>query len=150
MAQLFGIAAIAVLVALATSQRAFAQSDKPGPWKLGRATYYGKDGWSIHHGSCGYGYLDPAAGTGWDVAAMSDSNRDFDSKGGFCGKCKEVRCKTMWFLDGYGQKLEREYSCFDSDASVVLTITDTCPCTYPGNYYSNRRWCCGDMYHVSW
>lgn len=63
-------------------------------------------------------------------------------------KCKELRCKTMWFMDGYGQKLEREYSCFDSDASIVVTISDTCPCLYPGNYYSNRRWCCGDMYHV--
>lgn len=66
-----------------------------------------------------------------------------------CSKCKEVRCKEMWFKDGYGQKLEREFSCFDRDASVVVTITDTCPCTFPGNYYSNRRWCCGDMYHVS-
>ncbi len=29
-----------------------------------------------------------------------------------------------------------------------LQITDTCPCNYPSNAYSNRRWCCGDMYHL--
>jgi len=28
------------------------------------ATFYGKDGWTIHYGSCGYGYLDENAGTG--------------------------------------------------------------------------------------
>lgn len=40
---------------------------------LAGATYYGRDGWSIHGGSCGYGYLDERAGTGWDVAALSDA-----------------------------------------------------------------------------
>jgi hypothetical protein len=28
---------------------------------------------------------------------------------------------------------------------VIIKITDSCPCSYPGNYYSNKRWCCGDM-----
>jgi hypothetical protein len=65
-----------------------------------------------------------------------------------CRTCKEVRCKEMWFKDGYGQKLERETICYDPAASLVVTITDTCPCIYPGNYYSNKRWCCGDMYHL--
>lgn len=53
----------------------------------------------------------------------------------------------MWFKDGYGQGLDRKSVCYDPSASVVVTITDTCPCSYPGNYYSNKRWCCGDMYH---
>jgi hypothetical protein len=35
--------------------------------------------------------------------------------------------------------------CKDQDAAVVVTITDTCPCVYGNNYYSNKRWCCGDM-----
>ncbi len=30
---------------------------------------------------------------------------------------------------------------------MVVRITDTCPCTYPANAYSNKRWCCGDMDH---
>jgi hypothetical protein len=30
---------------------------------------------------------------------------------------------------------------------VVVRITDTCPCTYPANAYSNKRWCCGDQDH---
>lgn len=40
-------------------------------WRVGRATYYGEthagtdDGFSIHHGSCQFGRLDPDVGTGW-------------------------------------------------------------------------------------
>ncbi|KAF6254548.1 RlpA-like double-psi beta-barrel-protein domain-containing protein-containing protein [Scenedesmus sp. NREL 46B-D3] len=133
------------LLALWACELTGAQRSKEEPWKLGRATFYGKDGWSIHTGSCGYGYMDENAGTGWDVAAASDSNKDWKDS---CGTCKEVRCKEMWFKDGYGQKLERETICYDPAASLVVTITDTCPCIYPGNYYSNKRWCCGDMYHL--
>jgi hypothetical protein len=35
--------------------------------------------------------------------------------------------------------------CKDTESSVVVTVTDTCPCQYQNNYYSNKRWCCGDM-----
>eukprot|EP00775_Hariotina_reticulata_P005952 gene5952-6191_t len=35
-----------------------------------------------------------------------------------------------------------------SARNVVVIITDTCPCIYPDNYSSNKRWCCGDMYHL--
>lgn len=45
MPQPFSTAAIAALVVLVTFQKAYAQTAKPGAWKLGRATYYGKDGW---------------------------------------------------------------------------------------------------------
>jgi hypothetical protein len=38
--------------------------------------------------------------------------------------------------------------CKDSEASVVITVTDTCPCQYANNYYSNKRWCCGDMVSI--
>ena len=54
----------------------------------------------------------------------------------------------MGFKDGYGAWLDRSNVCFDEQASVVVMITDTCPCHYPGNAYSNKRWCCGDMYHL--
>ena len=40
------------------------------------------DAWNIHHGSCGYGYLDRGVGTGWDIAAISDVAKDFK---GSCG-----------------------------------------------------------------
>lgn len=60
-------------------------------------------------------------------------------------KCKEVRCKASGLKDGYGAWLDRAGVCFDTSASVVVMITDTCPCSYPGNAYSNKRWCCGDM-----
>jgi hypothetical protein len=56
-------------------------------------------------------------------------------------KCKEVRCKPLVFKDGYGAELDRKEVCYDPAASVVVMITDTCPCHYPGNAYSNKRWC---------
>jgi hypothetical protein len=116
-----------------------------GKWRSGRGTHYGADAWSIHRGSCGYGYLDPSVETGWDVAAMSDKAADFE---GSCGRCKEVRCTPMLFSDGYGEWLDRTNMCYDESASIVVMVTDTCPCTYPTNYSSNKRWCCGDMYHL--
>ncbi|KAI8474618.1 MAG: RlpA-like double-psi beta-barrel-protein domain-containing protein-containing protein [Monoraphidium minutum] len=114
-------------------------------WQLGRATFYGTDAWSIHTGSCGYGQLAEDVGTGWDVAALTDAVSDYK---GSCGKCKEVKCKPIGFKDGYGAWLDRSSVCYDPSASVVVMITDTCPCQYPGNYASNKRWCCGDMYHL--
>ncbi|KFM27413.1 hypothetical protein F751_1190 [Auxenochlorella protothecoides] len=52
-------------------------------------TYYGTDGWSIHTGSCGFGYQWPDVGTGFDVAAIADAAPEF---GGSCGRCYEVKC----------------------------------------------------------
>jgi hypothetical protein len=49
----------------------------------------------------------------------------------------------MTFKDGYGAQLDRNGACHDPESSVVVMITDTCPCHYPGNAYSNKRWCCG-------
>ena len=43
--------------------------------------------------------------------------------------------------------MRRTSACKSEDASVVVTITDACPCVYPGNAYGNKRWCCGDMDH---
>ncbi len=47
-----------------------------------------------------------------------------------------------------GNWLDRNHVCHDSSASLVVEITDTCPCYYPSNAYSNKRWCCGDMPHL--
>jgi hypothetical protein len=133
--------AIALVLACATAS----VSAQFGNWQTGRATFYGSDAWSIHKGSCGYGWLDKGVSTGWDVAAISDRAPDYQ---GSCGKCKEVRCKPMGFKDGYGQWLDRQNVCYNDYASVVVMVTDTCPCVYPGNYASNKRWCCMDMYHL--
>jgi hypothetical protein len=54
----------------------------------------------------------------------------------------------MGFADGYGQWLDRQNVCYNDYSSVVIMVTDTCPCVYPDNYASNKRWCCGDMYHL--
>ncbi|EFJ47081.1 hypothetical protein VOLCADRAFT_105296 [Volvox carteri f. nagariensis] len=85
--------------------------------------------------------------TGWDICAPSDQNWDYDAATSNCGLCYEVACQGMDFNDFYGNSLERQSVCYDSSASVILMVTDLCPCYYPANQYSNKRWCCGDMQH---
>ncbi|GMH39372.1 hypothetical protein BSKO_07270 [Bryopsis sp. KO-2023] len=119
---------------------------EPSAWRIGRATYYGDEpwAWSIHEGSCGYGDIWEDEPLGWDVAALPDVHYEF---AGSCGKCYEVACNPMGFNDNYGNHLDRNNVCQDSSKSVVVKITDTCPCNYATNSYSNKRWCCGDMDH---
>eukprot|EP00879_Flechtneria_rotunda_P014411 GHRR01015058.1.p1 GENE.GHRR01015058.1~~GHRR01015058.1.p1 ORF type:complete len:136 (+),score=21.77 GHRR01015058.1:159-566(+) len=104
-------------------------------WRTGRATFYGNEPWywSIHHGSCGQGYLWPDEGQGWDVAALSDTHPEY---AGSCGRCYEIKCDDSSMKDGYGEWIDRNDACKDTEASVVVQITDTCPCIYPGNAYS--------------
>jgi hypothetical protein len=47
--------------------------------------------------SCQFYYLDPTVGTGWDVAAISDSAGEF---AGSCGRCYEVACSPKDTSDG--------------------------------------------------
>eukprot|EP01025_Chloroclados_australasicus_P055392 TRINITY_DN66_c1_g1_i2.p1 TRINITY_DN66_c1_g1~~TRINITY_DN66_c1_g1_i2.p1 ORF type:complete len:413 (+),score=49.36 TRINITY_DN66_c1_g1_i2:196-1434(+) len=118
-----------------------------GDWKIGRGTFYGNEYWlwDIHQGSCGYSYLCPEEGTGWDITALPDTHPAY---AGSCGRCYEVKCAPVDFSDNYGEKLSRSGVCYDTEASVIVTTTDTCPCYYPTNLYSNARWCCGDMDHL--
>lgn len=57
---------------------------EPGPWRVGRGTYYGDEhwAWSIHEGSCGYGNIWEDEPLGWDVAAIPDVHYEF---AGSCG-----------------------------------------------------------------
>ncbi len=48
------------------------------------------------------------------------------------------------FTDGYGQVMNRKTACRNTAASIVIMVTDTCPCNYPANAYSNKRWCVRD------
>lgn len=79
---------------------------------------------------------------GWFVAAYSDQTPNT------CGQCFEVACVNQNFRDGYGQELQRDYVCYDESKSVIVKVADRCDCEYPANYYSNKRWCCGDMPHL--
>ena len=59
---------------------------------------------------------------------------------GSCGRCYEIACRPDKNLrDGNGNQMDRSYSCKEG-AKVTVTITDTCPCYYPSNQYSNQRW----------
>lgn len=74
---------------------------------------------------------------------MNDGNSAYK---GSCGKCFEMKCNPGVFTDGYGKAIKRDKDC-KSMEPLIITITDTCPCDYPNNAYSNKRWCCGDMNH---
>lgn len=140
-------AGLAGVAAQPTARAASSASASASPgWRLGRATHYSAPGdvWTIHDGSCTHKYIWPDVGTGWDAGAMDDQNPEFI---GSCGRCYEVRCDPVVFQDGYGASIDRTSVCYDPEASVVITVVDACPCSYPGNYYSNKRWCCGDKDH---
>ncbi|GMH35768.1 hypothetical protein BSKO_03636 [Bryopsis sp. KO-2023] len=109
---------------------------KAEDWRLGRATFYD----AIHHGSCGYGGVDPNVGLGMNIAAMPDVHPDHK---GSCGQCYEVKCHPMDMYDRYGSELKRSMPnvCKDPNMSIVVKIIDTCPCDH------NHQWCCGDMDH---
>jgi hypothetical protein len=51
-----------------------------------------------------------------------------------CGQCLEISCDPAWIQDNYGQKLDRTWSCYNNQESVVVRVTDTCPCTYPREF----------------
>ena len=55
--------------------------------------------------------------------------------------CIEVACRNAAFSDGYGNSIDRSSACYNSAQSLVLRVTDNCPCHYPNNAYSNSRWC---------
>ena len=120
-----------------------------GGWQQAHATFYGgphdqdqrAGGPTIHEGWCQFGHIDSNTGTGWDVAAFTDS---MPNK---CGACFEVKCRSAGVTDAYGQQLDRSKAC-TSGASVVVRITDLCPCKYSSNAYSNSRWCCGQANHI--
>jgi len=78
------------------------------------------------------------------LCCISDKAWDYS---GSCGKCKEVKCKNTGLKDGYGSWLDR-HVCRNDYSSVVVMVTDTCPCYYAANYASNKRWCCMDTYHL--
>ncbi len=57
-------------------------------------------------------------------------------------------CVCAWACVSQGAELDRSSVCYDTSASLIIQVTDICPCEYPPNAYSNKRWCCGDMPHL--
>lgn len=115
-----------------------------GDWEVGRSTFaYNEDGMDLNQAACRFGTIDPSKGLGLQVAAISDANPTY---GGSCGRCYEIKCAPMIFKDGLNNTVDRTNACFN-DKTIVVRIVDTCPCNYPKNPTSNKRWCCGDMTH---
>jgi len=87
----------------------------------------------------------PNQGTGLDIVALSDASPDYPNS---CGTCYAVSCRRAAVVDGFGESLDRTSTCHDESRQVVVMVTDTCPCVYPANAMSNKRWCCGDQNHM--
>lgn len=103
----------------------FCLASPAAAWKKGRMTWYDDDpSMTIDYGSCGFGYIEESRFPGFHVGAMADVNPEYS---GSCGRCYEVKCDPDNFKDNYGEHLERSSVCYDPEASVVITITDTCP-----------------------
>ncbi|PSC75221.1 hypothetical protein C2E20_1964 [Micractinium conductrix] len=55
---------------------------------------------------------------------------------------------SFYGKDAYGKQFDRSSVCYNTVQSLLIRVVDSCPCYYPGNYYSNKRWCCGDVDHM--
>lgn len=123
-------------------------------WVNARGTFFGRDEWNLHEGSCGFGFVCPNRWKnelrhGYDLVAISDKSPLFKGlRGAQCGQCLEIACRNSILKDRYGARIERNSQCKDINASVKVKIVDTCECKYKGNAASNARWCCGDAPHL--
>lgn len=146
--------AVVALLALSPAAASTLRSYTNG-WVEGRATFFGRDAWSLHIGSCGFGFVCPNRWTneglkhGYDLVAISDQSPLFKGHSGAqCGQCLEVACRDAVLQDRYGERYARTSQCKDLQASVKVKIVDTCDCKYGPNSASNARWCCGDKPHL--
>jgi hypothetical protein len=73
--------------------------------------------------------------------APSDMSGEF---AGSCGKCFEIKCRQESYTDGYSNYFDNAGQCHNTSESLVARVVDACPCDYPSNQYSNKRWCCQD------
>ncbi|KAL6752302.1 RlpA-like double-psi beta-barrel-protein domain-containing protein-containing protein [Haematococcus lacustris] len=108
-------------------------------WQEGRATWFDIYNNDLTTANCHFRW--DQVKTGNYIGAFSDANPMFAKS---CGMCIELRCQNAVIVDGYGESLDRSKSCRDPSRSIYVTIGDACPCDYPANQHSNKRWCCGD------
>lgn len=132
----------ALLMSLATT---CAQTE----WSLGRATYYSpsdqfNSDWNTGTCRCwssdSYRQEIPCFDNIADpshIAAVDTSNMKFT---GTCSTCVEVKC-TDGPTRGLPSSTYFTPGCKDKDTSVIVQITDSCPCK---QNESNKRWCCQD------
>ncbi|KAJ9508507.1 hypothetical protein QJQ45_012048 [Haematococcus lacustris] len=128
-----------LIVALGLSALASSALAADPGWQDGRSTWFDVQDNDLKTANCHFRW--DQVKTGSYIAAFSDSNPLFAKS---CGMCIEIRCQNAVFKDGYGQTMDRNRACKDPSKSIYLTIADACPCNYPNNHHSNKRWCCGD------
>ncbi|QDZ20878.1 hypothetical protein HOP50_04g34050 [Chloropicon primus] len=124
----------ALCASVPVSSPAIDELDVTG-WQRGRATFYGRDGYSIHDGACHYGGIPYP----YYVGALSDWWPEYINSAyehNKCGTCFEIQC------DPNGRSYCRQDRL---NTSIILKVTDRCPCKHENP--SNQRWCCGDMPH---
>lgn len=51
-----------------------------------------------------------------------------------------MHANLLAILPAAGQSFDRTKACFDTSASLIVRIVDTCQCIYQPNYWSNKRW----------
>lgn len=119
-------------------------------WSHGRVTWYGgpngagPDGMSLYTGSCGLGDSIPDH---YVAAWHTDGGYDWGLTDK-CGQCVEVMCVHGATRGHDGSKLGPWEGCQEAGRrSIVVQVTDSCPCHHP-NGGSNGRWCCGDATHI--
>lgn len=89
MAPMISPSVVTLLISLAPVIAASAYSE--GSWVDARATFFGRDAWSLHEGSCSYGFVCPnrwsnELASGYDLTAISDQSPLFKGhRGSQCG-----------------------------------------------------------------
>jgi hypothetical protein len=81
---------------------------------------------------------------------VADASPQLHDGGRACGRCYELQCVGAHVPDARspgGFAARCGSACGAASASVSVRVTDSCPCAYPPNEASNRRWCCGDVPH---
>lgn len=123
-------------------------------WK-DEAFDYPQNGWDVAAlADVHYEYVD-SCGTCYEVKCDSAWTQDnygelcCSAAGAHC--CCNIRSPTLQVMLQHavscltpcmraGGKFDRTQVCYDSSASLVVRIVDTCRCTYATNLYSNKRW----------
>uniref|UniRef100_A0A803NB67 Expansin n=2 Tax=Chenopodium quinoa TaxID=63459 RepID=A0A803NB67_CHEQI len=122
------ILAVLFLVVFVSNVHAKRPNFRPGPWRIGRATFYGgPDGSGTYEGACGYGDISTKEGKGgFGVQTAAISTALFNN-GAACGSCYELSCE------------EPAKGCKAGASTITITGNNWCPdggwCSPPQEHF---------------